>query len=306
MKTIIKKVLRFSLNIFSTLRRDWEDPHLMMAAKKIILDPTWLSVESNFSLSDKEFRVYSQWGDDGIIQFLVSKLNVKNSKFIEFGVADYYESNTHFLLCNNNWSGYVIDGSSENIDTLKSSLIYWRYDLQAISAFVTAENINELLASSNFSEVGLLHIDLDGNDYWILKALNLSRYNPDILILEYNALFGSEREITIPYDPGFYRFSAHYSGQYFGSSIAALFHLAELNGYYFIGCNSSGNNAYFLKERFRTLVPETTLSAGFVQAKFRDARDEKGKLSFMSREESAKMIRGLPVFNIKTGQIEPF
>ena len=62
-------------------------------------------------LIDYEFRVFSQWGEDGIIQFLVSNLNIKNKTFIEFGVEDFSESNCRFLLMKDNWSGFVIDGS---------------------------------------------------------------------------------------------------------------------------------------------------------------------------------------------------
>src|SRR5271169_3412662 len=63
------------------------------------------------AISDYEFKVYSQWGEDGIIQFLIRSVEIKNKIFVEFGVEDYKESNTRFLLQNNNWSGLIIDGS---------------------------------------------------------------------------------------------------------------------------------------------------------------------------------------------------
>src|ERR1700739_3724812 len=56
------------------------------------------AIIKNIHLS--EFQVFSQWGDDGIIQFLVNYLDIKNKTFIEFGVQDYKEANTRFLLVN--------------------------------------------------------------------------------------------------------------------------------------------------------------------------------------------------------------
>ena len=68
-----------------------------------------------------EFKVFSQWGEDGIIQFLVNHLNVANRTFIEFGVEDFAESNCRFLLMKDYWSGFVIDGSEKNIARLRAS-----------------------------------------------------------------------------------------------------------------------------------------------------------------------------------------
>src|SRR5688572_16835736 len=95
-------------------------------------------------LSEVEFQVFSQWGDDGIIQYLINKLDIQHKTFIEFGVEDYTESNTRFLLINNNWSGYVLDGSEANATYIKNDAVSWRYDLHSAAAFITKENINEL------------------------------------------------------------------------------------------------------------------------------------------------------------------
>ena len=141
------------------------------------------------NLLDAEFKVFSQWGDDGIIQYLVNQLDIPVKNFIEFGVEDYTEANTRFLLLNNNWSGLVMDCSEENVAYIKNDDIYWKHDLTAICAFVTAENINKTISEAGFTgEIGLLHIDVDGNDYWIWKAIDI--VSPIIAIIEYNSLFG--------------------------------------------------------------------------------------------------------------------
>jgi hypothetical protein len=305
-KNTIKNVLRVMLHHLNWINADWEDKSLILQAKSLMASNSWQEKDENFILASKEFRVYSQWGDDGIIQYLIHKLNINNRNFIEFGVGSYFESNTHFLLVNNNWSGFIMDGSQKCMDIVRDNPFFWRYDLKLKVAFIDKDNINNLLTESNFSDIGLLHIDLDGNDYWILDSIDLEKYSPDILILEYNSNFGFERKITVPYDPLFSCIDAHSSGQYFGASLSALENLATQRGYYFIGCTSAGNNAYFLKNKFKSIFKPVTVKEGFVSAKARDERDHDGNLLFSSRERSISSIRGMPVFNILTNKIEDF
>jgi hypothetical protein len=255
------------------------------------------------NINDAEFKVFSQWGDDGIIQYLVNFLDIPVKKFIEFGVENYTEANTRFLLQNDNWSGLVMDCSDENVAFIKNDAIYWKFDLTAISAFVTAENINETFSKAGLSgEIGLLHIDVDGNDYWIWKAIDV--VDPVIAIIEYNSLFGCDRAITIPYDPAFSRFAAHHSGIFAGASLSALCELAEEKGYAFVGSNSAGNNAYFVKKDRLGDIKQLNPQEGYVASKFREHRDENGKLTFLSGREAIECIRGLEVFNTRTNNIE--
>ena len=258
------------------------------------------------SLADFEFKVFSQFGDDGIIQFLTHNLKLDRKTFIEFGVENYLESNTRFLLQKDNWSGFVMDGSKRNIDQLRLSHLFWKHDLIAQSAFVTKENINDLLASivEGWGGVDLLHVDIDGNDYWIWEAISLS---PAIVIIEYNSSFGIDRAITIPYEPHFNRTRAHFSNLYWGSSLKALHILAQNKGYAFIGCNSAGNNAYFVRRDFmKEPVKEASLKSSYIVSKYRESRDEKGNLTYASGKERAEIIRGMPVFDVELGKVVPF
>ena len=126
------------------------------------------------SLNEVEFRVFSQFGDDGIVQWLVSHIAFLHRTFVEFGVEDYRESTTRFLMMHDNWSGFVMDGSAENVSAIVASEYFWRHELVARAAFVDRENINELLAASPFDhDIGILHIDLDGNDYWIWNQIDV-------------------------------------------------------------------------------------------------------------------------------------
>lgn len=255
------------------------------------------------SLHDVEFKVFSQWGDDGIIQYLINYLEIENKTFVEFGVEDYSESNTRFLLMNNNWTGLVIDGSEHHINNLKKNEIFWKYDLIAKSAFITVENINSLIETENIKgQIGLLHIDIDGNDYWIWRALTVVQ--PIIMIVEYNSVFGCDRAITIPYESNFVRTNAHYSNLYAGASILALCDLAEEKGYAFVGSNSAGNNAYFIKKEFCKDLKVLSPQEGYVLSKFRESRDKDGELNYLRDIKRLESIKGLPVFNTKTKIIE--
>jgi hypothetical protein len=257
------------------------------------------------SLADLEFKVFSQFGDDGIIQYLTSNLELRHRTFVEFGVEDYLESNTRFLLQKDNWSGFVMDASRECIDRLWNAPFFWRHDLTALAVFISRENIRQLLRDNTreWGGLDLLHIDLDGNDFWIWKEIDV---NPAIVIVEYNSTFGIDRGITIPYAADFQRSKAHFSNLYWGSSLKALYLLALQKGYDFIGCNSAGNNAYFVRhDMMNERVAKVSLERGYVRSKYRESRDRAGKLTFLPARERAEAIRGLPVFDIEQDKVVP-
>lgn len=245
-----------------------------------------------------EFRVFSQWGEDGILQHLLRHVPVSRRIFVEFGVENYTESNTRYLLINNNWAGLVIDGSSENIDFIKHDDIYWRYNLKAESAFITKDNINRLIQQNGISgEIGLLSIDIDGNDYWVWEAMDV--VVPSLIVAEYNARFGPERAVTVPYDAGFVRFAAHHSNIYYGASLAALCLLGKRKGYSFVGCNTAGNNAFFVRNELRPPnLPELTAAEGFVRLQSRESRNLHGSLAFLTEEQEAAILDQLPLVDV--------
>jgi hypothetical protein len=249
------------------------------------------------------FRVFSQNEEDGIIQFLISHLEIRNRTFVEFGVENYEESNTRFLLINNNWQGMVMDGLEENIAYIRTDKDLWRWDLQARCAFVTTENINALLSRSGFDEeLGLLSIDVDGNDYWIWESIQSVR--PHIVIVEYNSMFGLQ-PVSVPYDPAFDRTKAHFSKLYYGCSLSALQYLAERKGYSLIGSNLSGNNAFFVRDDIRGEVPKRQASDAYVYSHFRESRDQNGDMSYLRGEQRKSAIAHLPVVNVVTEEVKP-
>jgi hypothetical protein len=249
-------------------------------------------------LRDYEFKVYSQWGEDGIIQFLLRHVPIERRIFVEFGVESYVEANTRFLLVNDNWSGLVLDGNEQNIAAIRRDPIYWQRNLKAVQAFVTRENINDLLASNGVTgEVGILSVDIDGNDYWVWEAITVVQ--PAIVILEYNGRFSPDRSVTVPYDPAFQRSKAHHSHIYYGASLAALTKLSASKGYALVGSNSIGSNAFYIRrDLLRAPLREISPAEAWTRPQFRETRDQTGALTFASTQEEDAILATLPLVNV--------
>jgi len=260
-----------------------------------------LSLLENFQgkksskIIDYEFQVFSQWGEDGIISYLVNNVDIENNFFIEFGVENYLESNTRFLLKKFNWSGLIIDSSQKNIDYIKKDKIYWQHDINALCEFISIENINKIfLENVSQKNIGLLSIDIDGNDYWVWKAI--TTIDPSIVVIEYNSILGSSKNYTVPYSKNFERNKAHYSNLYYGASLPALVKLGKEKGYALVTCNSAGNNAFFVKKNLlNDKVKELSIKEAFQERKFRESRDKNNKLTFLNSAEEKDLISHLPL-----------
>lgn len=202
-------------------------------------------------INQHEERIYSQNGEDGIIDYIFFMINTTNKRCIEFGIGEVVGSNTANLIINHGWSGLLMDQDSKITD---SAIKYYNENFshvfgilkhtKIINQLVTIENINSIFKDNGFSgEIDLLSIDIDGNDYWIWKAIN--EVNPRVLVIEYNPSFGDERSITVPYKENFNRFDIHPA--YHGASLEALVRLAIQKGYSLVACDISGCNAFFVR-----------------------------------------------------------
>jgi hypothetical protein len=254
------------------------------------------------SFREAEFKVFSQFGDDGIIQYLIARLEIppELASFVEFGVQDYSESNTRFLLLNDNWRGLVMDGDQVNIESIRARDMYWRHDLTALCRWIDRDNINGILEDSGFSgPIGILSIDIDGNDYWVWQRIEAVQ--PAMVIAEYNSVFGARQAITVPYDPAFNRTRSHYSNLYWGASLPALASLGRSKGYALVGSNLAGNNAYFVHESYLGRGGVVALTAGqsYVESRFRESRDQRGQLTYLGGAARRQMIAGMPVYDIE-------
>ena len=303
---MIKKILKRAANLISNpvpVTSYGDDETTLLAVGSMLSKQQWLMNSTN--INDYEFKIFSQWGDDGIIQYLIKNVSIENNVFIEFGVENYFESNTRFLMMNNNWSGFVMDSSCEAMNSLRNQSWYWKYCLSQKAAFIDRNNINDLLSETGFSNIGLLHIDIDGNDYHILTEIVLAKLNPSIIIMEYNSVFGNERAITIPYRKDFMLTKAHYSNLFFGASLAAINHAAVKKGYSLVGCNLAGNNSYFVrKDLLSEKIKELSVKSAYKESLFRESRNQDFSLSLLDGQKRLDIIKGIEVVNVVTGKKE--
>jgi hypothetical protein len=256
----IKKYIKNSIG-FDKL---WTQLNQKIDSQKI-LSGKLLAIENNKkdiikSFEEIEFSVFSQVGDDGIIQWLINKIPFPEhaKSFIEFGVENYTEATTRFLLVNNNWRGLVMDGSTKNVEFIKNDSISWLHGLDSVQKFVTVENINKTIEDAGYKgEIGILHIDIDGNDYWVWNAITI--INPKVVIIETHVEFGFN-DIVVPYDANYFYPGKH--PVYHGASPTAMQKLGKKKGYRLVGSNEMGYNFIFIKNGIaEDLIPEVSVES---------------------------------------------
>lgn len=180
-----------------------------------------------------ERKQYSQNGEDGVIERLFEIFGVTNRYYVELGTESGEECNTR-LLRERGWSGLMIDCDHED------DAIQLRREL------ITAENVNDVFAKYDVPDhFDLLSIDIDGNDYWVWKAL-ASRYRPRVVVIEFNAGVPVELPVVMPYDAN-YRWRGELNC---GQSLGALKKVSVAKGYSLIF--ASPPNAFLVR---RDLLP---------------------------------------------------
>jgi hypothetical protein len=147
----------------------------------------------------------------------------------------------------------------------------------------------------------LLSIDVDGNDYWIWEAIKA--VSPQIVICEYNSLWGNEKSLAVAYDPSFSITEAHYSHLYYGASMKALTNLAASKGYSFLGSNSMGVNLFFVKNEYFSSFKIPSFQETYVESKFRTSKGINGEPTYKSGKERLSAVRDLPLIDIETGKV---
>ena len=229
------------------------------------------------SLDEVYFKVFSQDTEDGIIQYCLKTLNIDNLRFVEIGTQDYSESNTRYLFDTMRCEGLIVDPYPNLKKKINSFLRLWKNTLHIHNDFADEENINSILKKYSMEKkIDLFSIDIDGNDYWILKALpdDISK----IFVIEYNPFFGHSKEISTPNIKKFERFNYHPSGFCWGASLKAIINLMKSKGYTFIGTNRLNVNAFFIQNKlinnFQLDIPDSNEIQKFTEAKFKYSKDE--------------------------------
>jgi len=194
-----------------------------------------------------EFKKTSQNNEDGIIEYIFNKIQLKKINFIEIGF-DYYENNSINFLHKVN-KGLFIDGSNEKVLKLKSVLkIFYPFkNIKVLLKFIHRDNLNEIINNyfSQKEEIDFLSIDVDGNDYYLFENLSIK---PKIICIEYNFWYGSNIKCSVPYDKNFIW---EHGSLYSGASLDALCSLAKNKGYHLIALDSNCVNAFFIRSDLR-------------------------------------------------------
>lgn len=198
-------------------------------------------------LNEVGFRKYSQFEEDGILLYIFSLLDTISRTCVEICAGNGRQCNTSNLIINHGWWGHLFDGDRHNVEDgmafFSKHPDTFLYPPRFSEAWITAENVNELIAASGLSgKIDLLSIDVDGVDYWIWKAIRV--IDPTVVVCETHNPIPPERALTVPYDPEFIFESENYRG----ASLAAMCKLGKEKGYRLVGTHRFGFNAFFIKE----------------------------------------------------------
>ena len=189
-------------------------------------------------------RFIRQNEEDGIIEEIFNRIGTTNKIFIEFGVQNGLESNSHYLLFKG-WHGLWIDGGEAYVKEIREKFapVLASGQLKVLQAFITRENINELFIASGIEgEIDLLSIDIDGNDYHVWKAINVVK--PRVVVIEYNGKFPPNCDWKQAYN----KYHVWDGSDWQGASLKALELLGRQLGYQLVGTNLNGGNAFFVRQ----------------------------------------------------------
>jgi hypothetical protein len=242
--------LKFLHNLWLQNRRNSSNLKIDFIKKNNFLSNDFTPKDKFFS---HEFSINSQHGEDGVTAYIFSIIKSPNKTFLEIG-AGGKTSNTECLLTNFGWKGALVDGSSEELKTttdrfFKSGI--QEKNIQTIVSWITKDNVNNLINDKLFTyNIDLLSIDIDGNDLWIWDGI--SSIKPRLVIIEYNASLGKKHSLVMKYNEKHNKKDHHPLGWYHGASLAALSKLGKTKGYSLVYCESSGVNAFFVRNDLLT------------------------------------------------------
>lgn len=193
------------------------------------------------TINEFEKKVYSQNGEDGIIEALFSWIGVIDKFYVEFGVGSGAECNSR-LLRSQGWKGLQFDADHEDAE----GGLYKR--------LITVKNIDRVFRNFEVPRVlDFLSIDVDGLDFYLWKALRYSK--PRVVVIEFNGSIPPEEDKVVPYNPKF-----SWDGtNYFGASILAMLRLGRHIGYSLVGSDLNGVNLFFVADEEIVKLPEQVI-----------------------------------------------
>ena len=223
-------------------------------------------------INNFEYKITSQNNEDGIIEYIFSKIP-NNKKFVEIGF-EFSEFNSLNLI-KKNWSGLLID-RDEYQAYLTSNLIKFFFPRSKViikSLNINRNNINHTIKQNIFfNQIDFFSLDIDGNDYWVLKNMILD--NIKCICIEYNHWLGAKTKKSIPYDPNF-RFI---NNGFFGASLLAFNSLLKKRNFYLVAVDSSGTNAFFVNNLYKGVFEELDPIKSFKSAPYLYSKVDKERI----------------------------
>ena len=259
------------------------------------------------SLWDSEVRVFSQWGEDGILDYLLDLAEISKPRILEFGAGNFTECNSRFAAEFRNASAYIVDQREDLVPSAEALDVYWRNEIYPINDFVTPDNakIHLRKAKNLMGGIDVLSIDVDGNDYWILESLDLTEI--EILICEYNPLYGGTTACTVPRNDYFDRTAENVTWLHFGMSLLAAIQLLERFGLIFAGSNRAGNNAFFVRRNVLNKLPFDAPHVGnlnkFIDWRVRESRGQNSELTYLHGNERKDSIKHCTLWNLEKQEL---
>lgn len=187
------------------------------------------SFKPEIDLRSSERKIYSQNGEDGVIEKIFEVIGTTSKVYVEFGVENGVECNTRYMRERYGFNGLLMDLNNENPH------------INLHKEFVTAENINQLFQKYNVpTEFDLLSIDIDYNDFYLWNAIE---YNPRVVVIEFNANHQPSEDKVVAYNPNHFWDTT----TYFGASIMAMYKLGKAKGYSLVYAESTGVNLFFIR-----------------------------------------------------------
>jgi hypothetical protein len=195
-----------------------------------------ISKTSNWLL-DYSYDIYSQAGEDGIIEKILETIPDRNNWCVEFGAWDgLHLSNTRNLIENNAYHAVLIEGDEVKFGELTKNYSS-NQNVICICGFVgfqSLDNLDKLLLNCPIPEdFDFLSIDIDGNDYHVWKAITY--YKPKVVCIEFNQTIPTEVKFVQAADPSINQ----------GASLRSIVDLGKEKGYELVAVSSW--NAFFVK-----------------------------------------------------------
>jgi hypothetical protein len=170
-------------------------------------------------------NIYSQNGEDGIIEELFKRLEINNGWVCEFGAWDGKNLSNTFNLVKKKFNAVFIEGDSKKYKDLLQTVKEYP-NIIPIEAFVdhnnTSNSLDNLLKQTDIPEdFDLLSVDIDTFDYQVWQSLQV--YKPKLVIIEINSSIDTNNETHI-----------HTPGKYTGTGFRPMYKLGIEKGYTFV------------------------------------------------------------------------